>query len=791
MTLQIKSIKSIKQIGVFSDFSNGGSKRFEKLTLLFGSNANGKTTLSDIFESLATDNSNIIVNRKTIPSNSNSQIVELSLKKDNSEQTVKFHDGHWDPIDFRKNIKVFGTDFIHRNVFTGLMIERQNKENFTDFILGEVDTTKAKELEKVKSELRNSNLNNAAPPFTKNYSPQEIDNFINLQVTESKVILKEELSEKNVILVKEKDNLKNAEKILLKKELPDLRKANYKNVLTCVRYINSILLQSFDSIKDDVLEKLNKHIQQNFTNSDLSEKWIDEGLKICKHKEIDANCPFCGQQLKNAEDLINTYQQYFNEEYSNYIVKVENELGESIQKLRQAKFAYGKYLSDSFIIVKDYEGLINDDDFKNNIESFENVKNDISDKGNKIELEVDKLINQLEKLIENKKRKPHLKSEISDYSLLNELLNTLSSKEIDIEVLHNACDEKITLFKEGYKSNKKIDEIEDLENQIKIIDRKIKRIEQDSQCIAYNELKQKIIDLNEKKKNLNEDIEISQSEYLDKYFEQINSLFKQFGSYDFKLERNVDNRGNKKVYSLSVKFKNQKIRNEQLPIIFSESDRRALALSIFWSRININDDDELESMILLFDDPATSFDDNRITKTVNLLKATLSKVSQIIVLTHYSHFIKRFLEITKQNHISFKLIEIKKDSNTAYLDDIDKNKFILDEHNIKFLKIYDFINRRSEDDIKSDLRPYLENQLKRVFNKQIIDFDIDNSNLENLIDNLKENDVISDAIKEKLHEFRKTLNPDSHIFTTNIEEDFRNIAKELIEIVHSLCFSTN
>jgi len=791
MTLEIKSIKSIKQIGVFSDFSNGGSKRFEKLTLLFGSNANGKTTLSDIFESLATNNSNIIKNRKTIPFNSNSQIVELSLKRDNSEQTVKFQDGQWEPIDYRGDIKVFGTDFIHKNVFTGLTIERQNKENFTDFILGEEDTTKAKELERTKKELRNSNLNNAIPSYIKNNSNQGIDTFINLQVTESKEKLREDFSTKNAILVKEKENLKNAEQILSKKELSDFRKTNYKKELTCIRYINSVLLQSFDSIKDDVLEKLNKHIQQNFTNTDLSEKWIDDGLKISKHKEINANCPFCGQQLKNAVDLINTYQQYFNEEYSNYIVNIENNLDDSIQKLRQIKFIYGKYLSESFIIVKDYEGLINDDDFKNKIELFENAKDDISDKENKIEIEVEKLISKLENLIKNKKKKPHLKSGIVDYLILNELLNSLSSKENEIEELHNAFIKIITSFKDGYKSNKKRDDIEELEKQITIIDRKIKRIEQDSQCIAYNKLKQKIDDLSEKKKNLNEEIENSQSNYLDKYFKQINSLFKQFGSYDFTLERNVDNRGNKKVYSLSVKYKKQKINNGQLPAVFSESDRRALALAVFWSRININDEEVIKRMILIFDDPATSFDDNRITKTVNLIKSTLPKVSQIIVLTHYSHFIKRFLEITKQNQINFKLLEIKKDEYTAYLDDIDINKFILDEHNIKFLKIYDFINRRNQNDVKSDLRPYLENQLKRIFYKQIIDFNIDKNNLENLIDGLKENGVITDSGKEKLDEFRKTLNPDSHIFTSNNEEDLRNFAKELIEYMHSIIFSTN
>ncbi|RLD60107.1 MAG: hypothetical protein DRJ01_10225, partial [Bacteroidetes bacterium] len=306
MTMKIKSIKQIKQIGIFSDFSSGGSKRFEKLTLLYGFNAQGKTTLCDIFQSLSENNSNIIKNRKTIPYDNTSQLVELSVKINDNESNLKFKDGHWDSNNLKQNIKIFGTDFIHKNVFTGLTIERQNRENFTDFILGEEDTTKAKELEVIKSELRKINLKNAVPLYVKSKSEQEINDFVNLNITENINDLKEKFSKKNAELIKEQENLKNVEQILSKKDLPDFKENKLKSIVTCVRFINSILLKSFNSIKNDVISKMSNHIQLNFNNFDAAEKWIKEGVQISKSKENKANCPFCGQNLSNAKDLLNT-----------------------------------------------------------------------------------------------------------------------------------------------------------------------------------------------------------------------------------------------------------------------------------------------------------------------------------------------------------------------------------------------------------------------------------------------------------------------------------------------------
>jgi len=788
--MEIKSIKQIKQIGTFSDFSNGGSKRFEKLTFLYGLNASGKTTLCDIFQSISENNNMFIKNRKTIPNSILSQFVEMSVKIGESEQTIKFQNDQWNN-NIGKNMSIFGTNFIHKNVFTGLNIERQNKENFTDFVLGEKDVNKAIELKEINQKLRTSNLKNALPLFAKDKLDYEIESFFNLIVIESIESLKEDYANKNTELLKERENQKNKDQILSKAELSIFKDSNIKNILICIRYVNKVLLTSFQSIKEQAIVKLNSHIRSCFDDTEKAEKWIREGLEISNDNLENSLCPFCGQPLINSKDLIETYQSYFDIEYSKFINKIQSDLDLSLQKLRIKRFEFSKYLSDILLITKDYQNLINKPEFNNKIQTFIIIQEKISETEEILKSELLNIINSLDKLIENKKIKPHMKSDIIDYSQIKSQLIEFVENEYKIMELHSYFKNEIESYKSEFRTNQRIEYIQKLEIILDSVEKKIKRIEQDSQCIAYNDLKDVIIKLKEKKIKLNEEIENSQSEFLSNYFDETNDLFKQLGSNNFSLIKDIDNRGNKKVYSLTVKFKNQKIKNDQLSVVFSESDRRALALSIFLSKINTFDEQSLKDMIIIFDDPMTSFDDNRITKTITLFKSILHKVNQIIILTHYHIFIERFLEISKRQSINYKLLSISLEQNSSEICEIDEKEFISDEHYQKFTNLYNFAKRIHSNNIKSDLRPYLENQLKRIFCKQIIDFDINNNNLETFINDLSENNVITDVQKDKLNEFRQILNPDSHIFTTNNVEDVRDFAQEMLEYLHSNIFVDN
>jgi wobble nucleotide-excising tRNase len=66
--------------------------------------------------------------------------------------------------------------------------------------------------------------------------------------------------------------------------------------------------------------------------------------------------------------------------------------------------------------------------------------------------------------------------------------------------------------------------------------------------------------------------------------------------------------------------------------VFSESDKRALALSLFWAKMDFLSDEKKSNTIIVLDDPVTSFDDNRIMKSITRIKETLREVRQVVCL---------------------------------------------------------------------------------------------------------------------------------------------------------------
>jgi wobble nucleotide-excising tRNase len=343
-------------------------------------------------------------------------------------------------------------------------------------------------------------------------------------------------------------------------------------------------------------------------------------------------------------------------------------------------------------------------------------------------------------------------------------------------------------FKNEYGSGTKSSKINKLKTIIKELTYKKARFEQDNECGKYKALKNEISGLENKIPSLEKELEKEQSEYLKRYFEKINRFFKDLGSKDFKLEKEGTRRGIKPVYSLKVKYMGQIISNEDLKTVFSSSDRRALALSIFLAKVDLKEEDRKKKTIVILDDPITSFDENRITNTINLLKDLLSDVDQVIITTHYSNFLKRFYEINKNNTTKIKLLKIEKNNETSYIDEGEKDKFVLDKYDLSFNEIYDFINKKNQNDVRTKLRPFLENYLKITPKKQIRDSSIRSDKLDEFIKELFNKLIIDEEVKKQLLEFKDSLNPDSHILTTNNIEDVRNFASRMMEFLYSIQF---
>ncbi|MCP3659165.1 MAG: AAA family ATPase [Bacteroidetes bacterium] len=168
--MEIKSIKEIQNISTFKDFKGGDSCHFKKLTFIYGLNTYGKTTLTDICQSLKDNNLAPISSRKTISDQSDKQKVLFSIKENSIKgKVLNFKNNSWDENKIAKYIEVFGEDFIDKNLFTGSFINRENKKNFTEFILGEEGVNIVREIEKKKQSINkvNQNLKNGIPEFLK------------------------------------------------------------------------------------------------------------------------------------------------------------------------------------------------------------------------------------------------------------------------------------------------------------------------------------------------------------------------------------------------------------------------------------------------------------------------------------------------------------------------------------------------------------------------------------------------------------------------------------------------
>jgi wobble nucleotide-excising tRNase len=320
----IKRINVINNVGTFREFPNGGSVQFEQLTFIYGLNTKGKTTLTKILTSLKENEPSIIKDRKSIPAVNSGQSVKLSIRPTHASSELQciFSNDAWRQRNSSDHLHIFGSDFIHRNLFTGLTIQRQNRENFTRFILGEQGVHLATQIADDKRLLRQkrSALPSLLPPYLRDKQEQEYVPFlttdsssINLEET------KQQLTELKLKLNQEEQRLQRPTEILSIEEVHQLT-IPPSRIEELISQTNNLLRREFNEISSAAITRLQEHIENTFEATQDAEQWIRKGLDT--RQPDSQNCSFCGQSLKNATDLFTAYESFFNEAYREYMSDV-------------------------------------------------------------------------------------------------------------------------------------------------------------------------------------------------------------------------------------------------------------------------------------------------------------------------------------------------------------------------------------------------------------------------------------------------------------------------------------
>lgn len=308
------------------------------------------------------------------------------------------------------------------------------------------------------------------------------------------------------------------------------------------------------------------------------------------------------------------------------------------------------------------------------------------------------------------------------------------------------------------------------------------RLNIDNLCVQYNNLKVQI-EADQIKYNTDEKaLEQTQEVFLDTYFVGINTLFTRIGSTDFEISRNINRGGTRTVYDLEVKFKGQRIDNSKLYCLFSESDRRALALCIFLAKIQQLPDENRAKAVLVMDDPVTSFDSERISSILLLLFRLEPSIKQLIITTHYkgmaSKVMKQFDNVKAlkiiQTHVGSAFVETTKAEMTAT------------PHDERYAEIMSFVERRTQDNKLDKLRLFIEDEMRQRYKLPLVNLNSHGSDTFNdCINALRDNDYIEQDVATTIHGYRNTLNEPAHVLALWSLEDSRTYAEGMMEFIYS------
>ena len=592
----LKRIRKIQNIGRFADCQAAG-REFAKETIVFGFNAQGKSTLTTIIRSIQTGNNDILIGRKTFGATAGKSI-EIDFEDGDTNDKYVFQNRAWNKAN--PNILIFDSKFIAENVFEGETVTFNQQKNLNTVIIGKKGqdlTNEIVALQKQSDEFANQK-GEKTREFTGHFPDSDFEEF---------KALPEDTGIDNKIKDKEKE-------IKFEGEKEDIKKAIRNHIQSVSSYRFSIR-ETLKKTLDVKQEEIETHINSQFATDENARNFLSEGLDFLKEKPSDGTprtCVFCGQELgANAEFLVSLYSAYFKGGYE----ELQNEINKAIDYFKGINFEATLEKIAADLRAKDLDIGLSDSkiselaDLKKQFEKELGKKRDLNyvinfDTFDRLRVGIEKTKSDLE---EWEQKKLNIPSPKTVSALLSEKRTLEITKERYEPAWVKFCKNLETIEVEAGKIRKAREE-------------KRKELEEYSSAI-YDTHKGTI---NRLCKDMGADFEVADFKPLKKIVgrDERNFALKFFGSHKVSIDNEDDKTPN---------FKNT----------LSESDKRLLAFAFFVSLLS--HDRELDKKVVVFDDPMSSFDSERRRKTLHLIADIACK--QKIILTHEDRFAKELARL--------------------------------------------------------------------------------------------------------------------------------------------------
>ena len=685
----IDSLQLINNTGTFDNVI-ANAFQFKPTTIIYAENGKGKTTLSSIFRSLLLNEPDLINERKRLGATGNPHIVI----NDSSGTQYVFQNGTWSSNN--ADIAVFDDNFVSENICSGILLDVNHRQNLHELIIGsqgvQLNRVLQNEIQNVNQ--HNQKLREIGVTFTNQLIGNlTIDEFCRLEkITD--IEQKITYAERKIKAFNESEPIKNTQ-IFLPIALPQIELSD----------LNEILSFELESLELNAVERVKKHFEKVGQGS---EAWIRTGVNLLARNE-DEICPFCTQSTSGL-DIIEHYQAYFGEEYSNLQQRIRTFISAFRNDHRQELFS---------AFERNVRITIEKIQFWSKFTEIPEFNPDSALISSKWKESVDDIF----KLLEKKSNSPLEKITIdSDLKSLIENYITLKAqfqKEVDELIKVN---EQIEIIKEQVKSDDSTSIQADLNNLIRNQRRFSSEI--DAKCTEYlQELGNKTI-TEGRRDQARQNLDNYRTSIFPAYENDINTYLSRFNA-GFRLQGiNPSNRGGRPSCNYSVVINNHDVSitsssqgEPSFRSTLSAGDRNTLALAFFFA--TLKNDTQLGQKIVLIDDPMTSLDDHRSLATRQEIRNLSNQVLQVILLSHSKSFLGNYwLNTASSRRSDIAPLKIVRGASGSVIDNWDVNQDCISEHDKRHEKVVSYLENstnQNEREVAESLRPILEYYLRAAY----------------------------------------------------------------------------
>ena len=627
----INKVERLVSIGKFRDYQTAGPVNFKKLTLIYGDNGGGKTTLTSVFRSLTTNKPEIV--RSRISTNHTAPQAAQITKVGTPNTFHTFGAAGWTTT--FSDIEVFDIHFVNDNIYSGFDFNDEHKKQLHQFVVGAQGIAIQNQIQQNKEAKATSRQNQITleqqliQQVGNNLTADSITSFLAIPATQANGI--------DQLITSAEAALASANANTIIQTLQQLTPLT--RIVSGIDFTSLIidLQTTSQTIQNATLETLFSDHCQDLAGNKLEgpENWLQRGFVYVETKqaanEATISCPFCKQNIDGNVEILNAYIGKFNAEFNALVLRLQGHsmslqnfnLDAAIQAINNShQTNTGRITSWATHLPNTVQPP------RFNIIVDETV----------LRAEFQSLIASLQQKLQN----PTVAVATAPATVFQSsglTINTNIDKYNQSVTSYNSA---LTTFRTGIQTvanaQLEVNRLKRIKNRFET---PIVRL-----CTALSAERQALRVLEIAYKGLSQQQQTAAAAFFGSYQTRINHYLGNVFKTSFRMDNvvHVAPAGkatqSKIAYKLTIDGKDISFAPNQ-PFnardCLSEGDKSTIALAFFLSKLDI--DPNQQNKILIFDDPLSSLDTNRRTYTIGIIRALFHQLKQVVVLSHNEYFL--------------------------------------------------------------------------------------------------------------------------------------------------------